>query len=244
MIIFPEHILDDKYKGEYTKKTYLTLNTPRKWTDKEIEHSLYLKNMGFNYEYIAKCLDRDVTSVAIKLKRVTKKNNTYNKKHRDEKYILNQKFIDIIKPNTVLDLYAANSWYIDKVNNLTTNDIDTKFKTTYNLKADKLLAKLYFENQNFDLIDLDSYGSSYECFELAFRMAKKGIVITFGEFGHIRWKRTDFVSKKYNINTIEDFTFENVNKNMLQKARQNNCKLELILRGNFKNIIRAYYLVK
>ena len=40
-----------------------------------------------------------------------------------------------------------------------------------------------------------------------FRMAKKGIIITLGEFGHLRWKRTDFVEKKYNITDLKNFNF-------------------------------------
>lgn len=241
MIIFPEHILDDKYKGEHIKKTYLTLNTPRKWTEEEISHALKLKKMGFNYEYISKCLDRDVTSVSIKIKRINKQNNSYNENHRDEKYKLNQKFLDIIKPKSVLDLYSGNSWYKNKVNDLTTNDKDKRFKTNYNQDASRLLAKLYYLNKKYDVIDLDPYGSAFDCFELTFRMAKKGVIITFGEFGHLRWKRTDFVNKKYNINNLNDFNFENINNKIKEKALQNNCQIKLMFLGNFKNIKRAYY---
>tara|TARA_R100001086_G_scaffold9287_2_gene5090 strand:+ start:113 stop:847 length:735 start_codon:yes stop_codon:yes gene_type:complete len=243
MIVYPEHILKDEYKGKHTKKTHLTINTPRKWTDKEIEHAMNLRGMGFNYEYISKCLDRDITSVSIKLKRISKKKDCYNEKHREQKYDLNKKFIELIKPNSILDLYAGNSWYINKVNNLTTNDKDKKFKTDFNEDATKLIAKLYYENKKYDIIDLDAYGSAYDCFELSFRMAKKGIIITLGEFGHQRWKRTDFVAKKYNITNLQDFNFENINKKIIEKAIQNNCKIELLFLGEYKNIKRAYYKI-
>lgn len=243
MIIFPEHILDDKHKGNYTKKTHLTKYTPRQWTDFEIDHALKLKSMGFNYEYISVCLDREITSVSIKLKRMSKQNDSYNHKHREDKYLLNEEFLKIIKPKSVLDLYAANSWYIGKVNNLTTNDKDKRFNTNYNEDASKLLAKLYYENKRFDIIDLDPYGSAFDCFELSFRMARKGIIITFGEFGHLRWKRLDFVYKKYNINKLKDFNFENIKNKIIEKANQNDCKLELTLIGDYKNIKRAYFKI-
>jgi hypothetical protein len=243
MIIYPEHILDEKYKGQHRKKTNLTINTPRKWTDKEEQHALHLKTMGFNCEYISRCLDRNTTSVAIKLKRLAKKKDDYNEKHRQQKYNLNKKFLQIIKANTVLDLYAGNSWYVNKVKNLTTNDKDKKFNTDYNVDASKLIAKLYYENKKYDIIDLDSYGSAYDCFELCFRMAKKGIIITLGEFGHLRWKRTDFVEKKYNITDLKNFNFQNINNKIIEKAKQNNCNLELVFLGNYRNIKRVYYKI-
>lgn len=243
MIIFPEHILPDKHKGLHTKKTYLTKNQPRRWTEKEIEHIQYLKKLGFNNDYIAQCVDRDNVSVQIKLKRLNKKNESYNKKHIQDKYNTNQKFIDIIKPQSVLDLYAGSSWYKDKVKYLTTNDKNTKYKTTYNEDAARLISLLYYHKKKYDIVDLDSFGSAYDCFEIAFRIVKKGLIITLGEFGHVRWKRLDFVSKKYNINTLQDFTLENVDKKIKEKAQQNNCKLQTIFVGNYTNIKRIYYKV-
>lgn len=243
LLIFPEHILDDKFKGKYTKQTSLTINQPRKWTQDEINHVLKLKKLGYNNDYIAQCIDRDNVSVQIKLKRLKKKNDTYNTKHRDEKYNLNNKFLDILKPKSVLDLYAGeNSFYKNKVDKLITNDKNENFNCDYNMKADLLLAKLYSEKNKFDIIDIDPFGSGYECFELAFRMIKKGLIITLGEFGHIRWKRLDFVNKKYNINNFKDFTIENINNKIIEKAKQNDCNLKVLFSGNFTNIKRTYFV--
>ena len=155
LLIFPEHILDDKFKGKYTKQTNLTINQPRKWTQEEINHVLKLKKLGYNNDYIAQCVDRDNVSVQIKLKRLKKKNDTYNTKHREAKYNLNNKFLDILKPKSVLDLYAGeNSFYKNKVDKLITNDKNENFNCDYNMKADLLLAKLYSEKNKFDLIDI------------------------------------------------------------------------------------------
>ena len=61
----------------------------------------------------------------------------------------------------------------------------------------------------FDLIDLDPFGSAYDCFDLAIKMAKKGLCITLGELGHKRWKRLDFVSSHYGIDNIDNLTLSN-----------------------------------
>ena len=53
--------MPSEYKGEYTKNGGLTKFQPRKWTEKEIEWVMMLKEKGFNTKQIAECIDRDVT---------------------------------------------------------------------------------------------------------------------------------------------------------------------------------------
>ena len=57
-----------------------------------------------------------------------------------------------------------------------------------------------WHNYRFDLIDIDPFGSAYDCFDLSIKIAEKGLIITYGEMGHIRWKRLDYVNRIYNIN--------------------------------------------
>ena len=72
---------------------------------------------------IAKELNRTETSVYLKIKRLALDNNTYNQKHQLPKYLANRKYLDDLKPNSVLDLYAGNkSYYVDKVSNVISND--------------------------------------------------------------------------------------------------------------------------
>ena len=51
----------------------------------------------------------------------------------------------------------------------------------------------YYCGNQYDLIDIDPFGSVYDCLQFAIKMAKKGIIVTYGEYGHKRWKRYDTV---------------------------------------------------
>jgi hypothetical protein len=237
--------LPEDYKGEFSKKTHLTKFQPRKWTEKEIEWALMLKAKGFNIEKIAQCLDRDFTQVSIKMKRLNKKDGeSYNSKHRDDKYYHNDIFLKDIQPNSVLDLYAGQySYYEDKVNELITNDKNDSFNTYFNENAEKLVHKLYYENYKFDLIDIDPFGSAYECFDCSIKMARKGIIITFGELGHKRFKRLDYVSRIYGINNLEDFTIDKLIEYVIIIGKRNRKNLQPVIIRNYKNISRVYFKI-
>ena len=108
------------------------------------------------------------------MKYVKKRDSTYNQLHITEKYDTNIKFIEMIKPKSVLALYCGvNNFYKGKVKNVTSNDKDKTITADYNMKADKCIAYLYSQNKKYDLIDLDPFGSAYDSFDLAIKMAKK-----------------------------------------------------------------------
>ena len=111
---------------------------PKTWTKEMEQEVLNLRNQNFSSAEIAKKVGRSQVSVSTKLKRLTKTGDTYNKKHRDDKYEYNQKFIDYIKPQSILDLYAGNTFYKD---NVITNDKDSNF---YVITIKMLL--IYFAN--------------------------------------------------------------------------------------------------
>ena len=239
------YLMPIEYKGEHTKNGGLTKFQPRKWTEKEIEWVNMLKAKGFNTKQIAECIDRDVTQVSIKIKRMGKKDKTYNDKHRDEKYYYNDLFLAEINPNSVLDLYAgANSYYEDKVEELYTNDENNTFGTYYSEKSEILIHKLYYDNNKYDIVDLDPFGSAYDCFDLAIKMAKKGLIITLGELGHQRFKRLDFVRRYYGIKTIEDFTTDNLVKHIIEIGERNKKKLIPIYVKDWRNIARVYFKIE
>ena len=167
-----------------------------------------MKDKGFTNAEIAESMGRTETSISIKLKRIGKKVDTYNEKHREEKYATNREFFNAYQPSTILDAYCGTErWWLTNCPQcaVISNDANKEISATYNLPAEKLVAKLYAEDCSFDLIDLDPFGSAYDCFDLAIRMAKKAIIVTFGEMGHKRWKRLDFVRRYYGIENLSDF---------------------------------------
>jgi hypothetical protein len=229
---------------EYIGKTYTDKDgrVLRRWTKEEEEWCIELKKQGCTQQAIADSVGRDVTQTAIKLKRLLKRINTYNSKHVEDKYEVNRKFIEYINPESVLDVYCGvNSFYRSEYPNLSivTNDIDEKIKADYHMDSYALLNSI--KDSEFDLVDLDPFGSAYECFDLAIQMAKKGLVITLGELGHQRWKRLDFVSKHYGIDKLEDFTIDNLVNEIIKIGKQNNKILKPYQIKSWHHIGRVWF---
>ena len=231
--------------GEQMTKTEYVSSVPRKWTKKEEEWLLEKRNEGFNYSEIAKALGRTEASVSIKGKRLQKRieNNNYNESHLEQKYNSNKLFYDRNSFNTCLDLFCGvNKYWSNNTNMIvTTNDKNTEIKADYNEDAFRLICKLYSQGNKYDLIDLDPFGSAYDSFEIAIRMAKKGIIITFGEMGHKRWKRLDYVSKRYNINDIENFNVLAMIEKVQLIGTRHKKWLEPVIVDEYKNISRVYF---
>lgn len=198
--------MPDDFIGKTKKISQFTKSVPREWTKNEINWMVEQLDSGSTIDQIAAALGRTKISVQTKIKRMSKNNDDYNSSNRELKYVANKFFIDSINPKTVLDVYAGNSFYSQIENiDVVTNDIDEKFQTDYSLDSLKLLCELYLQGKKFDVIDIDPYGSAYECFDLAIKMAKKGIIVSFGEWGHRRWKRVDFVRPRYGIKSVDEF---------------------------------------
>lgn len=66
---------------------------PRKWTNSNIKELLDLKK-NKTIKEISKIINRTENSIKIKLKRLKLKNDTYNEKHREDKYNTNKLFLD------------------------------------------------------------------------------------------------------------------------------------------------------
>jgi len=237
----PEHM-----KGKITKNGGLTKNNPRRWTDAEINWMNMLKDKGCTLKMIAEYLGRDVVSVQIKSKRLQKRTGEdYNAPHREHKEASNDEFLALIQPKSVLDLYAgANSFYQDKVNYLETNDIDITFGTYYSENAEKLVHDLYYKGARYDLIDLDPFGSAYECFDCCIKMARNGLVITLGEMGHKRFRRLDYVRRMYNIDKYEDFNSENIVKEIIKIGARNKKRLVPYMINDYRHISRVYFKIE
>lgn len=216
---------------------------PRKWTDADIEELKKLKSSGLSNAQIAKTIGRSEVSVQIKLKRLGKSSDKYNTKHRDDKYLSNSLYFNEVQPRSILDVYAGNSYWKNHEVQLTTNDKDPSYDCDYNEDALRLLCRLYYERKKYDVVDLDPYGSAAECFELALRLARKGIIVTLGEMGHKRWKRLDFVRKWYNINSIDDFTEDNIIKYLSTIAARQGKELTVVQLRKYSQISRVYFSI-
>lgn len=220
-----------------------TKTIARKWTDKDIEELKKLKSENYSIKEIAKKLDRSEVAISIKLKRLNKKNNRYNIGHIEEKKLINKEFIEDLKPKNILDLYAGDETIYDK-KITTSNDIRKEANTDYHKNSLKLLCELYAQNKKYDYIDLDPFGSAYECFDLAIKMARKGISITLGELGHKRWKRLDFVKNRYNINTMDEFIIENIIEEIKKIGIRNKKNLIIYSYKEWKNIGRVWFKIE
>lgn len=236
-------IMPAEYAGAMTTGGGYTISQPRKWTKDEINWLKDMNDKGYSYKEIAQSMGRTEVSVSIKAKRLGKKQNTYNKQHVIEKYELNKRFVEYLKPRTVLDLYCGEKKYYSQFGDIksTTNDINKDIEADYHEDALKIICKLYHDGCRFDLIDLDPFGSAYDCFDLAIKMAKKGIVITLGELGHKRWKRLDYVSTHYNIASLDDFTIERVVSEIQAIGKRNKKMLRIVELKEWKNIGRVWF---
>ena len=231
---------------------HVTKSKPRKWEEEDIKSLKELKAKGLSNKDIAKELDRTEVSIQIKLKRLNKSNTTYNDKHRKDKYKTNTEYLLNIQPTNVLDLYAGEESFYKNYKErllqdiiLTTNDKNKEFTNCdFNLPALKLLCKMYYDGKKFDLIDLDPFGSAYECFDLSLKLAKKGLIITYGELGHKRWKRLDYVKRFYNINSLDEFNLRNLMKQVDIIAAQNKKTLRPVFVREWRNIARVYYKIE
>lgn len=236
--------MPEEYKGELRTSCGYTKTQPRAWTEKEIEWLEDMIKRGHSTSEIAHSMGRTEVSVSIKKKRLGKSRRTYNQKHINEKYDINYAFLDYIKPKTVLDAYSGDGFYDSEKYDVITNDISEEFNTEYHKDALKLLCMMYSSDRKFDIIDLDPFGSAYDCFDLAIKMAKKGIIITLGELGHKRWKRLDFVRTHYGIDSLKDFTIENIISEIQKIGKRNKKELTVWNKREWERIGRVWFTVK
>lgn len=240
-------VMPKEYFGKEVKQDKYHKTAPRLWTPEEKAWCLKLREEGYSMEEIAVSVQREVTSVSIQLKRLAKKNDKYNLDHRQDKYAANGEFYNHIKPKSVCDAYCGvNSVWrnIYKVKGTVTNDIDKNIEADYHLDSLKFLCQMYVNNEKFDIVDLDAFGSAANCLELAIQMAKKGLIVTLGEMGHKRFKRLDFVRRVYNINSLEDFTTDNIIAAIQAVGRKFKKNLTVFKKEDYKGISRVWFNVE
>lgn len=239
-------IMPKEFVGEQLTKTEYVKNAPRRWTKEEIGWCLKLREEGFNVKDIALSTGREEVSVSIKMKRLTKKDDSYNKKHIEEKYKVNEVYCQDLKPKKILDVYCGKKsyWRTNTTSKVVTNDKDIEIVADYHMDALKFLCLQYIENNKYDLIDLDPFGSTYECLDLAIKMSKKGLIVTLGEMGHKRFKRLDFVRRMYGIETLEDFTTETIIKEIQKIGLKNKKILKVHTLKEWQGISRVWFTIE
>lgn len=237
--------MPEQYKGAIKRGGGYTKTPPRDWTEKEIEWVKALIDKGYSAAQIAESIDRTTVSVSIKIKRLGKKDKTYNVEHIDDKNKTNKAFIEHIKPSgLILDVYAGEESIYAGEGCVISNDKDEKCNTAYHLDALKFLCLMYAKGIKADLVDLDPFGSAYDCFDLAVKMAQKGLVITLGELGHKRWKRLDYVGRYYGIDNLEDFTLDRLIEHIQMIGRRNKKDLVVYAKREWRNIGRVWFEIK
>lgn len=228
------------HNGEYVSES-------REWTKQEIEWVSELRSRGWSAADIAESIGRTEASVSIKLKRIGKSNKTYNSDHIADKYRTNRAYLKQVHPKTLLDMFAGeHSWWKQNSDGttVTTNDQNTAFHTDYNERAEMLIHRLYYEGLKYDVIDLDPFGSAFDCLDLAIKMAQRGIIITLGEMGHKRFKRLDFVRRYYGITSLEDFTTQRIVEEIQRIGARNKKLLTPVFIKEWRMISRVYFTIQ
>jgi hypothetical protein len=239
-------MMPEEYKGDVGKGCGFTKSKPREWTDAEIGWIQQMRSDGYSNEEIGQSTGRTAVSIQIKLKRLGKREDTYNEHHLRDKYQCNREFYDLLKPQTILDMYCGvkSYWRNNYTATVTTNDQDADIEADYHERAEMLIHRLYYEGNHYDVIDLDPYGSAYECFDLAIKMATKGLIITLGELGHKRWKRLDYVKRYYGIDTMEDFTLARLVEHIEMIANRNKKHLVPVISRTWDRIGRVWFRIE
>lgn len=216
----------------------------RRWSTNEIQ---WCKNMlikGCSTSDIAESVSRTIGSVEAKLESLLKTNNLFNGNY-EEKYYINQLFLEIIKPSSVLDLYCGTKqYYTNKAKRVITNDLNPNIPANYNLDSLKLLCKLFTENESFDLIDLDGFYNIGNCLDLAIQMANKGIIVSIGELGYNKYKYLEYANYFYDIKSLESFTSYNIIKYIKKIGLRYNKKLKDEYIKEWPNSTRIWFKIE
>lgn len=167
-------------------------------------------------------------------------------KHRNEKYQENWNYLkNYFTTNpSVLDAYAGEtSWWETMLGpgNVVTNDTNKNYSTTYHLPAETLMKEMVRKERTYDIVDLDPFNSPYKCFDNAMKVAKKGLVMTFGDkLGLISNKK--LATCRY---SCKEYKEDDIVRSYILRARKLHRK-ELILVGFGKwgTLWRAWFTIK
>lgn len=216
---------------------------PKYWTENEISLMLARKKEGVSFDIIGRELFRTSYSCNRKYYKLMKKQDKYNEKHRDKKYDYNHSFLNKLEVNTLLDVFSGGVSWWKKNTKLSVIDNDNTISGA-DFKLDAFDFLYQHRNKRFDVVDLDPFGSAYDCFDFALQIAEKGLIVTFGEIVGRRFNRQDFVEHRYGISYIEDFNTTNLSKYLENRALIYRKKLTPMIVAEMTNISRVYYKIE
>jgi len=216
---------------------------PKGWTDEEVINMLELKKKRLSFDEIGKIFNRTAYSCNRKYYKLMKKLDTYNDKHRHLKYEYNKQFLQQVNAESLLDVFSGGvSWWKQNTQlNVIDNDIKIE-GADYKLDAFDFLYQ--HRKKKVDIVDLDPFGSAYDCFDFALQIANKGLIITFGEIVGRRFNRQDFVEHRYGMDYIEDFTTDKMSEYVEKRALIYRKILTPIIKAEMTNISRVYYKIE
>ena len=70
------------------------------------------------------------------------------------------------------------------------------------------------------------------------------VYIYIGEMGHKRWKRLDYVSKCYSINSLEEFNSDNIIKHIQNIGKRNKKNLKIVFKRDWQLISRVWFIIE
>lgn len=227
-----KHLLNGVIKSE-----------PKKWKDDDVLKMIELKKQGHSFEEIGKIFGRTAYSCNRKYYKLMKKLDRYNDKHRGLKYKHNKQFLEKVNAESLLDAFSGGVSWWKRNTALKVVDNDIKIDgADYKLDAFDFLYQ--HRKKEFDIVDLDPFGSAYDCFDFALQIAQKGLIITFGEIVGRRFNRQDFVQYRYGINYIDDFTTNKLSEYVENRALIYRKVLKPIIKAEMTNISRVYYQIE
>ena len=222
-------------------------------TDKQKLEIIDLKKEGFTYEHIAKKFNYSIGYIKQVISRYKKDKNLYNEDHRKIKYELNKEFFKEIKPKSILDLFCGENRFWDStygkrckvISNDSLESKNAKPDPGMTLKANLLLQAYSSVNYKFDLIDIDPYGSPISCLENGIKLAKKGLIVTFGDYKNFKRysnKYRNHFKVFYNIDLPkEEITINNLIDYVINLSKGT---LEVWYVASWKTCDRIYFIKK
>jgi len=171
-------------------------------------------------------------------------------KDQSMKQAVSLEFAKSINAKTILDVYAGRkSMWKDKGYRIVTNDIDKTAEVDFHMDADKFVSKIYSEKKKFDIVDLDPYGSAFQCIPTAVKLIKKGLIVSYGDYNNWRFHRYKIIVARYgNFKDIKNYKdFEDVMILHTMYLAEVYGKVKLEIWKFFKtsnNFFRVYYKIK
>ncbi len=226
----------------------------RTWSKEDIDSLIEYKSMGYNDRQIARKLNRTQEAIRGMWRKNKRKVVGSNIPGIEDKPKYNSMFLNDIKPKSIFDGFAGETSFYEEyslIKNVTliSNDNDPAYATshTYNEDAELLMAKLFGHKQKYDLVDIDTFGSPFDYIRLGIKLAKKGIIITFGEFYTKQFgENNDHIDRCYNIKSIEDLTIESLIEEVKRMGRQclKTLNEKYIIHNKHKTNYRVYFEIE